>query len=126
MKISVKQVDAFTETPLTGNPAGVVVKADGLTDRQMQMVAREMSVPETAFILPPTMPGADLRIRWFSPTVEVPLCGHATIASFHALAESNMCGMENPGAYSFNLETRSGILPVEVTKTRDETDILFG
>jgi trans-2,3-dihydro-3-hydroxyanthranilate isomerase len=126
MKISVKQVDAFTETPLTGNPAGVVLKADGLTERQMQMVAREMSVPETAFILSPSTPGADLRIRWFTPTTEVPLCGHATVASFHALAEDNMCGMENPGSFSFKLETKSGILPVEVTKTRDETDVLFG
>ena len=126
MKISVKQVDAFTETPLTGNPAGVVLKADGLSDRQMQMIAREMSVPETAFVLPPSVPGSDIRIRWFTPTVEVPLCGHATVASFHALAEDNMCGMELPGSYSFRLETKSGILPVEVTKTREGTDVLFG
>jgi PhzF family phenazine biosynthesis protein len=126
MKISVKQVDAFTEIPLTGNPAGVVLKADGLSDRQMQMIAREMSVPETAFILPPSIPGADLRIRWFTPTVEVPLCGHATVASFHALAEDNMYGMELPGSYTFRLETKSGILPVEVTKNPDETDVLFG
>ncbi len=126
MKISIKQVDAFTETPLTGNPAGVVLKADGLTDRQMQMIAREMSVPETAFILPASTPGADLRIRWFTPTIEVPLCGHATVAGFHALAEDNMCGMEHPGTYSFKLETKSGILPVEVTKTGKDTDVLFG
>jgi len=126
MKISVKQVDAFTETPLTGNPAGVVLKADGLSDRQMQMIAREMSVPETAFILSPSIPGADLRIRWFTPTTEVPLCGHATVASFHALAEDGMHGMEKPGSYSFRLETKSGILPVEVTKTAGETDVLFG
>jgi PhzF family phenazine biosynthesis protein len=126
MKISVKQVDAFTETPLTGNPAGVVLKAEGLSDRQMQMIAREMSVPETAFILPPSIPGADLRVRWFTPTIEVPLCGHATVASFHALAEDNMFGMEHPGSYSFKLETKSGILPVEVTKTLEDTDVLFG
>ena len=126
MKISVKQVDAFTETPLTGNPAGVVLKADGLSDRQMQMIAREMSVPETAFILPPSIPGADLRVRWFTPTIEVPLCGHATVASFHALAEDRMYGMELPGSYSFRLETKSGILPVEVIKTDADTDVLFG
>jgi PhzF family phenazine biosynthesis protein len=92
----------------------------------MQMIAREMSVPETAFILPASTPGADLRIRWFTPTIEVPLCGHATVAGFHALAEDNMCGMEHPGTYSFKLETKSGILPVEVTKTGKETDVLFG
>ncbi|MEW6511364.1 MAG: PhzF family phenazine biosynthesis protein [Bacteroidota bacterium] len=126
MKINVKQVDAFTEVPLTGNPAGVVLTGDGLSERQMQMIAREMSVPETAFILPPTLPGANLRIRWFSPTVEVPLCGHATVASFHALAEEGMHGMEDPGVYTFALETRSGILPVTVNKTRDGIDVLFG
>jgi PhzF family phenazine biosynthesis protein len=126
MKITVKQVDAFTETPLTGNPAGVVVAGEGLSERQMQMIAREMSVPETAFILPATIPGAQLRIRWFTPTVEVPLCGHATVASFHALAEDGKFGMENPGSYSFNLETKSGVLPVSVEKTRDAIDVLFG
>ena len=103
MKISVKQVDAFTESPLTGNPAGVVLKADGLSDRQMQMVAREMSVPETAFILPPTMPGADLRIRWFSPAVEVPLCGHATMASAFVISQ-----FLKPGCKDMAFDTRSG------------------
>ena len=126
MKITIKQVDAFTETPLTGNPAGVVVGGEGLSERQMQMIAREMSVPETAFILPATTPGAQLRIRWFSPTVEIPLCGHATVASFHAMAEDGKYGMENPGSYAFNLETKSGILPVTVEKTRDAIDVLFG
>lgn len=126
MKISIKQVDAFTETPLTGNPAGVVIGGEGLSERQMQMIAREMSVPETAFILPPTVPGAQLRIRWFTPTVEIPLCGHATVASFHALAEDGKYGMENPGSYAFSLETKSGVLPVSVEKTRDGIDVLFG
>jgi PhzF family phenazine biosynthesis protein len=126
MKIAIKQVDAFTETPLTGNPAGVVIDAEGLSERQMQMVAREIAAPETAFILPPTVPGAQVRIRWFSPTVEIPLCGHATVASFHALAEDGKYGMEDPGSYSFNLETKSGVLPVTVDKTRGGIDVLFG
>jgi trans-2,3-dihydro-3-hydroxyanthranilate isomerase len=126
IKIPVKQVDAFTETPLTGNPAGVVVNAEGLTDKQMQMIAREMSVPETAFVLPPSVPGADVRIRWFTPVTEVPLCGHATVAAFHALAEEGLRGMEEIGTYAFNLETRSGVLPVNVDKTREAIDVLFG
>jgi trans-2,3-dihydro-3-hydroxyanthranilate isomerase len=126
MKIAVKQVDAFTETPLTGNPAGVVPDADGLSDQQMQTIAREMSVPETAFVLSPSIPGADLRIRWFTPQMEVPLCGHATIASFHALAEDGLHGMKNIGKFSFNLETKSGILPVSVEKSRICTDVFFG
>jgi trans-2,3-dihydro-3-hydroxyanthranilate isomerase len=126
MKIAVKQVDAFTETPLTGNPAGVVPNADGLSDEQMQTIAREMSVPETAFVLSPSIPGADLRIRWFTPQTEVPLCGHATIASFHALAEDGLHGMKNSGRFTFNLETRSGILPVSVEKSRNCIDVFFG
>ena len=100
MKISIRQVDTFTQLPLTGNPAGVVLGGEGLADKQMQMIAREMSVPETAFVLPPTIPDADLRIRWFTPTVEVPLCGHATVASFHVLAHDGLQGMGNPGSLS--------------------------
>ncbi len=126
MKVNVKKVDAFTETPLMGNPAGVVIKADGLTPEQMQAVAREMSVPETAFILPASLPTADLRIRWFTPSVEVPLCGHATIAGFHALAEEGLHGMKGLGTFTFNLETRSGILPVSVEKTRTTILVHFG
>ncbi len=125
-KISIKQVDAFTETPMTGNPAGVVVDANGLTDKEMQTIAREMSVPETAFVLPPSTKDADLRIRWFSPTVEVPLCGHATIASFHALAGEGMYGMKKEGTYNFTLESQSGLLPVTVEKTGSAIDIWFG
>lgn len=125
-KVRIKQVDAFTETPLTGNPAGVVMNAEGLTDQQMQTIAREMALPETAFVLPPSTPGANLRIRWFSPTVEVPLCGHATVASFHALAEEGMHGMKHAGTYNFKLETKSGTLPLTVEKSSSGTDVLFG
>jgi PhzF family phenazine biosynthesis protein len=125
-RVHIKQVDAFTETPLTGNPAGVVTDAHELTEDEMQLIAREMSVPETAFVLPSSTPGADLRIRWFSPTVEVPLCGHATIASFHALAEEGLHGMSHEGAYKFTIETLSGLLPVTVEKSATTNDILFG
>jgi len=126
MKIAVKQIDAFTETPLTGNPAGVVLNADGLTEQQMQTIAREMAVPETAFVLSPSIPGADLQIRWFTPQVEVPLCGHATIASFHALAEDGMHGMKSSGTFTFSLQTKSGILPVSVEKSANGIDVFFG
>lgn len=125
-KISIKQVDAFTETPLTGNPAGVVMNAAALTDEQMRMIAREMSLSETAFVLPASTSGADMRIRWFTPTVEVPICGHATIASFHALAEDGLYRMKNLGTYDFNVDTKSGVLPVRVEKGLHGTDVLFG
>ena len=126
IKIRVKQIDAFTETPLTGNPAGVVLDANGLAEEQMQMIAREMSVSETAFILPPSSTAADLRIRWFTPAAEIPLCGHATIASFHALAEDCRYNMKQPGSFQFRVETQSGVLPVAVEKTESTIDVLFG
>jgi PhzF family phenazine biosynthesis protein len=124
--VEIRQVDAFTETCLTGNPAGVVANGDGLTDEQMQRIAREMFVSETAFFLPPTNHGADLRIRWFTPETEVPLCGHATIAGFHVLAEEEMHGMRKAGTYQFRLETRSGILPVTVVKGPERIDVRMG
>lgn len=126
VSVRIKKVDAFTETPLTGNPAGVVEDAAGLSEERMQLIAREMAAPETAFILPAERPGADLRIRWFTPTVEVPLCGHATIAAFHALAEDGMYGMLEPNTYHFTVETRSGNLPVTVEKGPGGVNISFG
>jgi len=121
-----KQVDAFTEWPLSGNPAGVVLDAEGLTDGQMQTIAREMSLSETAFVLPATTQEADLQIRWFTPLVEVNLCGHATIATFHALAEESLYGMNTPGVYRFRLETKSGILPIVVDKQPQRITVYLG
>ena len=100
-------VDAFAEEPMDGNPAGVVPDADGLTEGQMQAIARELSVSETAFVHPSG--SADRRLRYFTPTTEVDLCGHATIgahAALHADAEIE------PGAHS--LETNVGVLDVEL------------
>lgn len=125
-RIKIKQVDAFTTTPFMGNPAGVVIQAKGLTEKEMQFIAREMNVSETAFILPPKKPRADVRVRWFTPTTEVPLCGHATIASFHALAEERILGMSKTGKYHFRLETKSGILPIGVERATQRTVIRFG
>src|ERR1043166_3129360 len=85
-RIRVKHVDAFTTVAHTGNPAGVVLDGKDLSDRDMQGVAREMNLSETAFLLPSSSAEADARIRWFTPTTEVPLCGHGTIAGFHVLA----------------------------------------
>jgi trans-2,3-dihydro-3-hydroxyanthranilate isomerase len=125
-RIPIKQVDAFTDMPLTGNAAGVVADASGLTDEQMQVIAREIAVPETSFVLPPGTPAADVRIRWFTPQAEVSLCGHATIAAFHALAEDGAFNMGSVGNYTFRLETKSGILPVEVCKSAEVIHVWFG
>ena len=121
----IKHIDAFTQKPFSGNPAAVVLAADGLSEDQMQRVAREMNLSETAFILPSSTKNADLRIRWFTPTNEVGLCGHATIAGFHALAEEGLHGMKKNGSYAFRLETASGILPVSVMKEISGATIKF-
>ena len=125
-RLRVKQLDAFTERPFEGNPAGVVLDGSWLSDELMQAVAREMNVSETAFVLPPTTPAADIRLRWFTPAQEVALCGHATIATFVAMAEEQMHGMTGAGTFGFRLETRSGILPVEVRKTESALSVVFG
>lgn len=78
------QVDAFTETPFKGNPAGVCLLEGPQKESWMQDVAREMNLSETAFVWPD---GEDYQIRWFTPEVEVKLCGHATLASAHILFE---------------------------------------
>ncbi len=124
-KISIKQVDAFTTIPFTGNPAAVVTKADGLSESQMQAIAREMGISETVFILPRSKPDADLSVRWFTPSIEVYHCGHGTIAGFHALAEEGKCGLTGNGLRHFQLETQSGIVPVEVEKDSAEVGVRF-
>ncbi len=77
-------IDAFTEVPFQGNPAAVCVVEQPLSAHAMQMVAAEMNLSETAFVEAPDVSGVR-RLRWFTPTTEVPLCGHATLASGHAL-----------------------------------------
>lgn len=124
--IKIKHIDSFTKTPFEGNPACVVNNADGLNEKQMQLIAREMNLSETAFVLSPTTSEADIQLRWFTPTIEVPLCGHATVAAFHSLAEDGLYGMERPGNYKFKLETKSGILPIDIIKTEDDIDVRIG
>jgi PhzF family phenazine biosynthesis protein len=100
-------VDAFTSQPLTGNAAGVVPDADGLATEQMQAIAGELGASETAFFHPSGE--ADRRVRYFTPTQEVDLCGHATVASHgHLLAD----GVVEPGTHT--LETNVGVLEVEI------------
>lgn len=77
-------VDAFTDTPFAGNPAAVCLDIEDLPDEGMLTIAREMNLSETAFIYAPDNDGLR-RLRWFTPAVEVPLCGHATLASAHVL-----------------------------------------
>jgi PhzF family phenazine biosynthesis protein len=84
------QVDSFTRQPFQGNPAGVVPDARGLSDEAMQSIAREMNKSETAFIFPGEDAASDVRVRFFTPTAEVPICGHATIAAHYILAHEGV------------------------------------
>ena len=115
--LSIYWVDAFTDRPFQGNPAVVVPQADGLTDFQMQQIAREVNCSETAFVLTAATPEADFRLRWFTPTQEVDLCGHATIAAFHALAQEGRFNLSQGVTQILYIETRSGVLPVTVDWT---------
>jgi len=101
-------VDAFSTEPLAGNAAGVIPNADGLTDTQCQAIARELSVSETVFLFESA--DADRRVRYFTPTQEVDLCGHATIGA-HAWLQAE--GEIEPGDHS--LETNVGVLDIECT-----------
>jgi PhzF family phenazine biosynthesis protein len=84
--VRIFQVDAFTDTPFTGNPAGVVLDAELLDDTEMQAIARELNNGDTAFVFPPAAAGEDLRVRFFTPRKEAPFVGHATLAA-HAVMQ---------------------------------------
>jgi len=100
------QVDAFTDRPFAGNPAAVFLLTSARDEGWMQAVAREMNLAETAFLVPRD-DGFDL--RWFTPLCEVDLCGHATLASAHALWEGGHLAERAPARF----HTRSGVLAAE-------------
>ncbi|GAB3206340.1 PhzF family phenazine biosynthesis protein [Marinactinospora thermotolerans] len=85
-------VDAFTDQPFGGNPAAVLVLDEPYEDSWAQRVAAEFNLSETAFLRPLDGDGADYELRWFTPRTEVALCGHATLASAHALLEDGVSG----------------------------------
>ena len=103
MGLKITQVDAFTSEPFRGNPAAVCVLPEPSEERWMQLVAREMNLSETAFLL---REGNAYRLRWFTPTSEVKLCGHATLASAHTLWEEGFLKREEQARF----QTLSGLL----------------
>jgi PhzF family phenazine biosynthesis protein len=100
------QVDAFTDKPFAGNPAGVCVLPEPRSERWMQDVAREMNLSETAFLLKQE---DGFQLRWFTPATEVELCGHATLASAHILWETEYLQPQEQARF----HTRSGLLMAE-------------
>jgi PhzF family phenazine biosynthesis protein len=119
-KYHVYQIDSFTKNIFSGNPAGVVTNADGLTDQQMQQIARELNNSETAFVLPASDPLADIQVRFFTPTTEVPICGHATIAAHYALTTEN-----NWDTRKTIQQTKAGNVPVNVIKQDDGYKVIM-
>lgn len=110
-EISIYLVDAFTDVPLTGNAASVVLDAEDLEDWTCTRISAELGVSESAFILPAESEGADFKVKFFTPTQEIDLCGHATIAAFWTLAEEGRITLED-GTNRLVQETRVGNLPV--------------
>ena len=112
----VKIVDAFTRERYAGNPCGVVTRAEGLNDSQMQKIARELNLSETAFVFPSGV--ADFRVRFFTPQTEIPLAGHPTIATMYTLADEGRIDVASGPRRVFQ-ELGIGVLPVDLM--RDES-----
>jgi PhzF family phenazine biosynthesis protein len=96
-------VDAFTDKPFSGNPAAVCILEKPLNEKRMQQIASEVNLSETAFIVPER---EGYRLRWFTPTVEIDLCGHATLASAHILWEQKHLAQNESAIF----HTKSGTL----------------
>ncbi len=116
-KIQVHQVDAFTEERFTGNPAGVVLNADGLTDAQMLAIARELNNADTAFILAADGDGHDLRARFFTPRTEAGFVGHATVAAHYVLS-----GRHN-APRQLRQKSKAGIVDIEIRGSGEDRKI---
>jgi predicted PhzF superfamily epimerase YddE/YHI9 len=112
-QLTIKQVDAFTTKPFCGNPAGVITEADGLTVEEMQRVAASMNLSETAFVTMPESLDTSFRIRYFTPSEEVDLSGHATIASCFALLEEGRIPLKH-GISNIVVETNIGHVQVDI------------
>lgn len=106
MSLDLFQVDAFTDVPFAGNPAAVCLLTEPAGAEWMQSVAREMNLSETAFLHPT---GDGFGLRWFTPAIEVELCGHATLASAHVLWETGTLAPDDPARF----HTLSGLLTAE-------------
>jgi len=111
MKYGFVTVDVFTSTPFGGNPLAVLPNAEGVTGKQMQAVAREFNLSETAFVLPPETPEGTAKVRIFTPAVELPFAGHPTVGTAYVLATR---GAVDLGAAMSTVVLEEGVGPVEV------------
>lgn len=120
MEINIFQVDAFSSKAFGGNPAGVVPNARKLNDKNMQKIANEMNLSETAFVF---QRDDDLfKVRFFTPICEVDLCGHATIATFFTLAKMGYIKPLYEGTKRVFMDTRIGRFPIEIKYSNNEPE----
>ena len=110
-----KQVDVFTRVPFRGNPVAVVLDAQDLRDEAMQRIAGWTNLSETTFVLPPTRPDADYRLRIFTPRAELPFAGHPTLGSAHAVLEA---AVAKPRDGCLRQECGAGVLDLTVDAER--------
>lgn len=115
------QADVFTHRPFGGNPVAVFPEAEGLTDDEMQMIAREMNLSECAFVLTPGDPKADVKVRFFTPGVELPFAGHPTIGTHVVLAQEGRYELEAP-LTRIHQEIGLGVLPVDLVVEEDKVE----
>jgi trans-2,3-dihydro-3-hydroxyanthranilate isomerase len=112
------RVDVFATRPFGGNPLAVFPDARGLTPRDMQLLAMEMNLSETTFVLPPSRgSGADFRVRIFVPDMEIPYAGHPTLGTFYVLAREKRIKLKDP-VTTFRMEVKAGVMPVEVYSSK--------
>lgn len=108
------RVDVFSKRPFCGNPLAVFPEADGLTKGQMQLLAKEMNLSETTFVVRPSKgSGADFRVRIFVPDNEIPYAGHPTIGTFYVLADEGRVKLRGPVTRVL-MEAIAGVLPVDI------------
>lgn len=126
MKRACYVVDAFTNQPLAGNSAGVLLDCTGLDDGALQRIANEFKHSETAFPLPAKGQDAPMHLRWFTPASEVAFCGHATLATFHVLAEeAQRIRVPEGETVRTAFTCMSGRLEVELARKDGELRILI-
>lgn len=107
------QADVFTDLPFGGNPVAVVPDSTGLSDHELQQIAREMNLSETVFVVPPTDPAAAVKLRIFTPSQEIPFAGHPVIGTFYVLAALERLPL-NGSVTHLLYECNIGLFPVEI------------
>ncbi len=107
------QVDVFTDRPFGGNPLAVFPEAEGLSSQEMQRLAREMNLSETTFVLPAQAPGADFKVRIFTPAKELPFAGHPVVGTHWVLAHLDRVALQEP-VTRVRFELGVGVLPADL------------